>query len=242
MEVRDQGEKSHTALWTINLKNRNQICCSFNLPTPPRCPPSRPRGRAREGGRTRRAPPSRGRGRCLRSSTFADHTPGRRACLILSGANNRSSFSLDPVHHAPCVNNLYSRLFEQNECRVGWTGHWSNPRLQKHLQVKTHLRERRILFQCLEQGKYDHLFRTQNRMGIKKGWVSVDFVRMRRVVWQWQCKNCSKVKYLKGTRTDYVDDRNTWTEELKLCSIEDILFASTEASLAGTYLKVVVLL
>ena len=76
MEVRDQGEKSHTALWTINLKNRNQICCSFNLSTPPRCPPSRPRGRAGEGRRTRRAPPSRGRGRCLRSSTFADHTPG----------------------------------------------------------------------------------------------------------------------------------------------------------------------
>ena len=96
MEVWDQGEKSHTALWTINLKNRNQICSSFNLSTPPRCPPSRPRGRAREVQRTRRAPPSRGRGRCLRSSTFADHTPGRRACFILSGARNMSSFSLDP--------------------------------------------------------------------------------------------------------------------------------------------------
>ena len=96
MEVWDQGEKSHTALWTINLKNQNQICCSFNLSTPPRCPPSRPRGRAGEGRRTRRAPPSRGRGRCLRSSTFADRTPGRRACSILSGAKNVSSFSLDP--------------------------------------------------------------------------------------------------------------------------------------------------
>ena len=111
----------------------------------PRCPPSRPRGRAREGRRTRRAPPSRGRGRCLRSSTFADHTPERRACSILSRAKKYVMFFFwPPLHQATCGNNLYSRLLEQGECRVGWTGHWSNPRLQEHVQVKTHLRERRI--------------------------------------------------------------------------------------------------
>ena len=71
-------------------------------------------------------------------------------------------FLLTPLHQATCVNDLYLRLFEQEECRrVGWTGHWSNPRLQKHLQVKTHLREGRIPAQCLDQGKYDHLFRIQ---------------------------------------------------------------------------------
>ena len=70
-------ERRATLLFGPSTLKRKSNLLLFNLPTSPRCPPSRPRGRAREGRRTRQAPPSRGRGRCLRSSTFADHTPGK---------------------------------------------------------------------------------------------------------------------------------------------------------------------
>ena len=237
MEVWDQGEKSHTALWTMNLKTKIKSA-AFQSSNPTSLSSI---STTREGwwGSEDSTSTTKSRSRALLEIfNFCRSYSWHRASLILSGAKNMSSFSLDPPHQATCVNNLYSRLFEQGECRVGWTGHWSNPRLQEHVQVKTHLRERRIPAQCLEQGKYDHLFKIQMQRArtlweAKKGDFLLTFSD------KGQCENCSLVKYLKGTWTYYADDRNTWTEELKLCSIEDILLASTEESLAGTYLEVV---
>ena len=95
MEVWDQGEKSHTALWTMNLKTKIKSAAfqSSNLTSLSSISTTREGSWGSEDSTSTTKSRSRA---LLEIFNFCRSYSWQIACLILSGAKNMSNFSLDP--------------------------------------------------------------------------------------------------------------------------------------------------